>query len=100
MVDCLFKKRHYAPYVATDKKTSAKATTDIFMRYIFHCNRLLKSIILDQDPQFISSTLKALCQRSKIDVKLSTAFHPETDSQIRQVNQDVQHHYWSYCSYM
>lgn len=60
IVACLSKKHHYALCVATNKKTSAKTTADIFIRYVFRYHKLPKSIILDQDPQLISSTWKAL----------------------------------------
>ena len=100
VVDRLSKERHYAPCVATDQGTSAEATADILMRYVFRSHGLPESIISDRGPQFVSLVWKALCQRLKIDVKLSTAFHPETDGQTERANQDVERYLRTYCSYM
>ena len=100
IVDRLSKERHYAPCIATDRGTSAEATADILMRYVFRSHGLPESIISDRGPQFVSLVWKALCQRLKIDVKLSTAFHPETDGQTERANQDVERHLRTYCAYM
>ena len=100
IVDRLTKERHYAPCIATDKGTSAEATVDILMRYVFRTHGLPKSIVSDRGSQFISLVWKALCQRLGITISLSTAFHPETDGQTERANQDVERHLRSYCSYM
>ena len=86
IVDRLSKERHYAPYIATDQGTSAEATADILIRYVFRSHGLPESIISDRGLQFVSLVWKILYQRLKIDVKLSTAFHPETDGQTERAN--------------
>ncbi len=55
---CLSKERYYAFCVATNKETSAEATANILMRYVFRCYELPKSIILDQSLQLVLSTWK------------------------------------------
>ena len=81
IVDRLSKEYHYFLCVATDKAISTKATTYILMPYMFHCHRLLKSIVRDRGTQFPSSTWNAFCQRLRIDVEISTSFYLETNSQ-------------------
>ena len=48
------------------------------------------SIVSDWGPQFVSTMWKSFCKRMGIQVNLSTAFHPETDSQTERANQDVE----------
>ena len=36
----------------------------------------------------------------KIDVKLFTAYHPETDSQTEWMNTVMKHYLWAFCNYM
>ena len=42
---------------------------------------LLESVILDRELQFAANLTKELNQMLGIETKLSTAFHPQTDSQ-------------------
>ena len=100
IMDRLSKERHYALCIATDRGTSAEATADILMRYVFRSHGLPESIISDRGPQFVSLVWKALYQQPRINVKLSTAFHPETDGQTERANQDVERYLRTYCSYM
>lgn len=44
------------------------------------------TIISDRGPQFASRFWKALCERLGIEVRLSTAFHPQTDRQTERFN--------------
>ena len=48
IMDQLSKERHYAPCIITDRGTSAEATADILIRYIFRLYSLLESIISDR----------------------------------------------------
>ena len=57
-------------------------------------------IVSDRGPQFISTLWKSMCKQLKIKVNLSTAFHPETDGQTEQANQDVERGLHTYCNYM
>ena len=47
-------------------------------------------IVSDWGPQFVSTMWKSFCKCMGIQVNLSTAFHPETDSQTERANQDVE----------
>ena len=43
---------------------------------------------------------KTLCKRLKIDVRLSTAYHPETDGQTERANQDVERGLRTYVNHL
>ena len=48
------------------------------------------SIVSNCRSQFISTMWKSFCKCIGIQVNLSTAFHPEMDDQMEQVNQNVE----------
>ena len=51
---------------------------------------LLNSIITDQSSLFMSKFWFSLCYFLRIKKKLSTAFHPQTDSQIKRQNSTME----------
>ena len=53
----------------------------------------------DRGPQFVSAVWKALCKILRINAKLSTAFHPETDGQSEIANQEMERHLWTYVNH-
>ena len=58
-------------------------------QFIIRAHELLSSIVLDHGTQFTSKFWKALCQQLGLTVKLSTAHHPETNSQTESANQEL-----------
>ena len=53
-------------------------------------HRLLESIVLDRGPQFAAELTKELNRILGIEMKLSTAFHPQIDGQTEQINQELE----------
>ena len=51
---------------------------------------LLESVVLDRGPQFAAELTKELNRMLGIKTKLSTAFHPQTDGQTEQMNQELE----------
>jgi len=51
---------------------------------------LPESIISDRRAQFAANLMKELNQMLGIKTKLSTVFHPQTDGQTEQVNQELE----------
>ena len=56
VIDRLSKERHYIPYSEKDERTSAKATTDLFLRDVWSKHSLPISMTSDRGPQFVSKT--------------------------------------------
>jgi hypothetical protein len=56
-------------------------------------------IISNWDSQFGSFVWKTVCQVLKMNVKLSTAFHSETNDQSEIANQEMKRYLRSYCNY-
>jgi hypothetical protein len=76
VVDRLTKLQDFAPYSTT---IDAEGLAELFLLNIFHLHGLPETIVSDHGPQFASRFWKHLCHASKIEPRLSTAFHPETD---------------------
>jgi hypothetical protein len=56
----------------------------------WHCeNRLPLNIVSDHDKLFVSKFWKALHSLTGIKLKLSTAYHPETDSASKRSNKTI-----------
>ena len=47
-------------------------------------------MISDQGPQFASAFARELVQLLQYNVALSTAYHPQTDGEMEQVNQELE----------
>jgi transposase InsO family protein len=49
-------------------------------------------IVSDRGPIFTSNFWSKLCYHSHIHLRLSTAFHPQTDGQTERINQILEHY--------
>ena len=69
------------------------------MSQVFAKHGTLNNIISDQGKHFISLYWRLFCQLLGIKSNLSTAYHPETDSQTEWVNQILEQYLWVYINY-
>ena len=76
VVDRLSNQRHFSPCKTT---INAKGLTELFIDNVFRLHGLPNSIISDRGQQFASDFWGHLCSCFGISVRLSTAFHPQTD---------------------
>jgi len=51
---------------------------------------LPESVVSDKGPQFAAELTKELNRMLGIETRLSTAFHPQTDGQTEQINQELE----------
>ena len=84
VVDRFTKMAHFVPCT---KSISGKETAKLFMDNIYRYHGLPKDIISDRGTQFVSRFWRNLFKILKVDIKLSSAFHPQTDGQTERVNQ-------------
>jgi len=92
-----FSKIAYFIPVRTEEHIKELALT--FVKEIWRLHGPLESIISDRCTQFTSKFWKTLMQLLQVKLKLSTAFHPESDGQTERVNQTLEQYLRSYCSY-
>ena len=77
-------------FVATIEETLAKGLVRLFRDNVWKLHGLLESIVSDREPQFAAEIMKELNSILKIEIKLSTAFYLQTDSQIERMNQELE----------
>jgi len=58
-----------------------------------------QKVISDWGPQFVSRFIKELCSQLGVERNPLTAYHPQTDSQTKRVNQGLEQYLRLYCNY-
>ena len=71
------------------KEIDARGLAELYLRHVWCRQGFPDSIVSDRGPQFISSFWAEVCRILGIKVKLSTAFHPQTDGQTEIMNQYI-----------
>ena len=84
VVDRLTKMAHFIP---CKKTSSSEDTTRFFLDNVYRYHGLPDDIVSDRGTQFVSKFWRSLFEILKVDIKLSSAFHPQTDGQTERVNQ-------------
>ena len=80
------------------KMVDAVGIAQLFFNFIFKQFGLHNTLISDHGPQFASAFAKELAHLLKYDVRLSTAYHPQTDGQTEQTNQELETYLCIFCT--
>jgi hypothetical protein len=99
IINRLTKMHHYISCTAEEDDTSAEETVKLLIDNVWKLHELSSIIVSDRDPQFVSLVWKTVCKILKIDIKLSIAFHSETNDQSEIANQKMKRYLRSYCNY-
>jgi len=75
--------------VPTRMNITAEELATIFFNNWYCENGLPMDIVSDRDKLFVSRFWKALTKLSGVKLKMSTAYHPETDSSSEQSNKTI-----------
>uniref|UniRef100_A0A8C5P957 Gypsy retrotransposon integrase-like protein 1 n=1 Tax=Leptobrachium leishanense TaxID=445787 RepID=A0A8C5P957_9ANUR len=97
VVDRFTKMAHFIPI---HKLPTAKQTADLFYHEIFRLHGVPSSIVSDRGSQFTSKFWAAFCKVLRIQVKLSTAYHPQTNGQNERVNQTLEQYLWCFTCHL
>ena len=73
-------------FIPTTEKTSAKGLAKLFWDQVWKLHRLSESIVSERGVQFAAEMMKELNNLLGIQMKLSTAYHLQTDGQTERVN--------------
>ena len=68
-------------FVATTEGTLAKSLARLFRDNVWKLHGLPESVVSDRGPQFAAELTKELNRMLEIEMRLLTAFHPQTDGQ-------------------
>ena len=83
VVDRVSKMAHFVPTL--DTSTVQEVGRLYFDKVVKH-HGMKKNIISDRDPKFTSRFWHALWKKLGTELKMNTAFRPQTDGQTKQVN--------------
>ncbi len=95
-VDRFSKRRHFIPCTPN---ATAIGIAHSFHQHIFRNHGLPDSIVSDRDPLFTSRFWKELLKILKVNMKMGTENHPQTDGQSEVMNRIVQDCLRLYCDY-
>jgi transposase InsO family protein len=84
VIDRLGKRAYSIP---CHKTTTAKDMAQLFISNVYRTHGPPETIVSDRGPQFISEFWTEFCRILGIKLKLSTAYHPQTDGQTEIMNQ-------------
>ena len=87
VIDYMSKMGHF---IALKNIPSARDLARIFLDNIIKLHGLPSVIISDRGPQFVAKFWRKLCESLDIEVRLSTAYHPQTDGQTERLNQTLE----------
>ncbi|GKC34561.1 putative reverse transcriptase domain-containing protein, partial [Tanacetum coccineum] len=87
IVDRLTKSTHFLP---TKKTDSMEKLTRLYLKEVMCRHGIPVSIISDQDSHFMSRFWKSLQEALGMSVDMSTAYHPQTDSQSKRIIQTLE----------
>ena len=93
VVDRVSKMAHFVP--TRDTATAQEVGRLYFDKVVKH-HGMQKSIISDRDPKFTSRFWRALWKKLGTELKMSTAFRPQTDGQTERVNLVLQKYLRNY----
>ena len=87
VVNSVTKQSHFISMVTT---LSATGTAQLYLQHIWKHHGLPKKVVLDRGPQFVAEFTKELYWLLRIKLATTTAYHPQGDGQMEQVNQELQ----------
>ncbi|KAK3548474.1 hypothetical protein QTP70_013316 [Hemibagrus guttatus] len=77
---------------------TAMQTAEAMFQHVFQNFGLPEDIVSDRGSQFTSRVWGSLCEQLGIGVSLSSGYHPQSNGQAEQLNQEIGRFLRSYCS--
>jgi transposase InsO family protein len=88
IVDRFTKMAHFAPAMTTD---NAQMLAKRFTQEVVRLHGIPTDIVLDWGPTFKAEWWKEYCKAIGVQLKMSTAYHPQTDGQTERTHQSFKH---------
>ena len=87
VVDSVSKMSHFIP---THTTITALGAAHLFLTRVWKLHGLLRQVVSDQGPQFIAEFTQELYQLLRVKLAATTAYHPQGDGQMEQINQELE----------
>jgi hypothetical protein len=87
VINSLTKRAHFIPMHTT---LNAEGTALLFFKEVWKHHGTPQAVVSDRGPQFVAAFMQELYRHLGIKLALSTAYHPQTDSQTEHVNQVIE----------
>lgn len=97
VVDTLTKMAHFIPL---PKVPNSKETAHALSTHVFKLHGLPSALVSDRGTQFTSQFWRALCQQLGITLKMSSAYHPQSNGQTERINQWLEQYIRCYCTHL
>jgi len=92
--DCILvvvdKLSKYAHFIPLKHPYSASKVAELFVDNVYKLHGMPKVLVSDRDPVFTSQFWQSVFKATGTELRLSTAYHPETDGQTERVNQSIE----------
>ena len=87
-------------YLALASTYEVEKAAELFYQHVWKLHILFNNLTSNQKSQFISEFWKLICQKLRIDARLFTSYHPETDGQNKRINAVMEHYLQAYVHYI
>ena len=87
VVDLFSKYGHFLPL---KHRFTARSVAQLFISQVYKLHGMLQAIVSDRDKVFTSHFWRELFQLAGVELRMSTAYHPQSDGQTKRVNQCVE----------
>ena len=85
-------------FTPCNKTIDALGTADIYISEVYKRFGLPDVLISDRGPQFAAKVFQEIRKALKIDHRMSTAYHPQTDGETERVNQELEIYLRMFCT--
>ena len=75
---------------ACHSTVTSEGFAKLFIKSYYSLHGLPKALVSDRGPQFIGQAWKTVCNLLRIERRISTAFHPQTDGSTERANAEVE----------
>ena len=84
-------------YIPTTKRCTSVELADLLVKHVVCRFGVPCGILTDRGTVFTSEYWAEFCCAARVDRKLSTAFHPQTDGQTKRQNQTLEQYLRCFC---
>ena len=79
-----------AHFIATTSHATAKHTAKLLLEHVIRLHGVPEAIISDRGTQFTAKLFRKVWEQLGTNLRLSTAYHPQSDGQTERVNRELE----------